>query len=71
MAGQQMLVRVWPERTVGVTVEGASSGYWSEPPQVGSLAIPALPATQDYVITLSLPAGYGQAVDYMLEVTIP
>lgn len=71
MAGQSFLVRVWPERTVGIAVEGESSGYWSEPPQVGSLAIPALPATQNYRITLSLPAGYGQAVEYTIEVTIP
>jgi len=68
-AGQQFIVHVWPERTVGITVEGERSGYWSEPPQVGSLVIPALPATQDYVITLSLPAAQAQT-DYTIEVTI-
>jgi hypothetical protein len=71
MAGQQMIVRTWPEGTLGITVEGERSGYWSAPPQAGSLTIPALPATQNYVITLALPAGHAQAVDYTMEVTIP
>ena len=71
MAGQRMIVRLWPERTFGITVEGERSGYWSAPPLQGSLDIPALPATQDYVIALMLPDGHAQAVDYTMEVTIP
>jgi hypothetical protein len=36
---------------------------------VGSLYIPSLPAKQNYVITLSLPAAQAQ-IEYTMEVTI-
>ena len=68
-AGQQFYVYVWPERTFGIAVEGESTGYWSVPASVGLLNIPSLPATQEYIVTLSLPAAQDQ-IAYTMTVTI-
>jgi glucan biosynthesis protein len=38
---------------------------------VGRLEIPALPETQDYVITLWPPEDISQAIEYTIEVSIP
>ena len=69
MAGQQLVVYAWPERTFGITVQGVQSGYWAAPHQAGTLSILSLPATQDYIITLSLPAAQAP-IDYLMEVAI-
>ena len=71
MSGQRMEVGVWPQGLIGIAVRGANGSEWSAQPWEGGLVIPWLPATQEYVITLTLPASASQAVDYSMRVVIP
>jgi hypothetical protein len=71
LAGQSMEVHTWPQGTLGITVRGTNGSTWTAQPWEQALTIPWLPATQDYVITLSLPASASQAIDFGMQVVIP
>lgn len=69
-AGQTMAIDVLPAGSgVGIEVEGQDGSAWRAPNGANTLTV-ALPVTQDYVITLSTPAG-AAAIQYTMDVTIP
>lgn len=69
-AGQTMEIYILPAGWGGgIEVEGQDGSAWRAPSSANTLTV-ALPVTQDYVITLSTPAGAG-AVQYTMDVTIP
>jgi len=67
--GQRMEIEVLPA-DVEVALWGAEDGStWQIPAGQQRLAVPELPATQDYFVTLTSP-GSAQAVDYEMDVVI-
>jgi hypothetical protein len=70
LAGQTMEIYILPAGWGGsIEVEGQDGAAWSAPSGANTLTV-ALPVTQDYVITLSTPAG-ATAIQYTMDVTIP
>lgn len=70
MRGQRMVVQVTSaEWAVGIEVEGEDGSFWSVPFVESALTIEELPATQDYVITLTTAATAG-ATNYTMSVSI-
>jgi hypothetical protein len=68
--GQRMVVHVSsPEWAVAISVEGEAGSFWTVPFVEGTLMIEELPATQDYVISLTTAATAG-TTNYTMEVII-
>jgi hypothetical protein len=53
-----------------VQIEGEDGSAWLAVPVGEGLTIPSLPGTQDYTITLSLPAPIGSVASYTVEVSV-
>jgi hypothetical protein len=70
LRGQRMEVHVSSSASIDITVQGRDGSIWSAPAPGGTLSIEALPATQDYIITLALPVPLGGPVSYTLEISI-
>ncbi len=71
LRGQRMVVHVTSaEWAVDIEVEGEDGSFWSVPFVESTLTIEELPATQDYIITLTTAATAG-TTDYTMEVSIP
>jgi hypothetical protein len=67
--GQQVTVMVDPMQAK-VLIEGEDGSAWLAVPVGEGLTVPSLPATQDYMITLSLPIPIGGIVSYTMEVSV-
>jgi hypothetical protein len=70
LQGQSMEIRVSSSASIDIMVQGQDGSFWSAPGPGGALSIEALPATQDYIITLALPAPVAGAVNYTVEVSV-
>ena len=57
------------ESPVAISVEGEDGSFWSVPFVEGTLTIEELPATQDYIISLTTAATAG-TTNYTMEVII-
>lgn len=73
LRGQMMEIHVPSAGTLylNIGVEGQDGSVWSAPPGADLLRIEALPATQDYIISLMLPTPLRDPVNYTMEVQIP
>jgi len=70
LRGQRMVVHVSSaEWAVAISVEGEDGSFWSVPFVEATLTIEELPATQDYVISLTTAATAGMT-NYIMEVII-
>lgn len=70
LQGQSMEIRVSSPASIDIMVQGQDGSFWSAPGPGGTLSIEALPATQDYIITLALPGPVSGAVSYTVEVSV-
>jgi hypothetical protein len=70
LQGQSMEIRVSSSASIDIMVQGQDGSFWSAPGPGGALSIEALPATQDYIITLALAAPVTGAVSYTVEVSV-
>jgi hypothetical protein len=70
LQGQSMEIRVSSSASIDIAMQGQDGSFWSAPGPGGVLSIEALPATQDYIITLALPAPVTEAVSYTVEVSV-
>jgi len=70
LRGQRMVVQVTSaEWAVGIEVEGEDGSFWNAPFVESALTIEELPATQDYIITLTTAATAG-TTNYTMSVSI-
>jgi hypothetical protein len=70
LRGQRMEVHVSSSASIDIAVQGQDGSFWSAPGPGGALSIEALPATQEYIITLALPVPVTGAVSYTMEVSV-
>ena len=68
-AGQKLQATIEPAVSFSIAVEAQDGSFWSGPAFEGTLAIDALPATEDYTITVAV-APPAQTAHYTLKVTV-